>query len=164
MRKQIKFSRLSKAQKRVAIAQDAIQQIKAGQFQIEDHVWAELLLDDGEDMTVNQQALLVGKPVQCKCCAVGACFLSSMRLDNRAEFNSTAEQNDAYRQLKRYFSKDQINQIEAAFELGDGAVTADDDDEKYGRAIRFGRRFKNQERRAIGIFKNIIRHGGQFVP
>lgn len=157
------FSRLSKAAKRVAIAKDVIQQIKAGQFAIETGVWAEVNNNNAISSDVNQNMLLGRRePLKCNCCAVGAAFLSSMRLFNVAEFNEQVSEEYAFDQLERYFTYNQLRLIEQAFEIDEGACHPDGPESD--RAIELGRKYSDETERALAIFQNIVRNKGTFTP
>lgn len=158
------FSRLSQAGKRIAIAKDVIAQIKSKLFNIETGKWARVDIIDDNDM-VDKQSLLAGglpRKFQCNCCAVGAAFLSSIRLFNVASFDADSEvqQFDAFNQLATYFDRDQLKMIEEAFELGGGACSTNSRDE----TVKFGDRYDDETKRALAIFTNIVKNRGTFKP
>lgn len=156
-----RFARTSAADKRVAIAKDVLIQIKAGQFEVQRGTWAALIDSELDLTTVNKESLLgrtvVLPPLRCNCCAVGAAFLSSMRLFNVGQFDEVASQDYAFKQLGKYFSKEQLKMIENAFELG--ACLSGEDGPK-----EFGERYSNDTERAVAIFTNIVNNKGDFIP
>lgn len=168
--KPVPFNKLSKAQQRVAIAQDAIKQIKAEKYRIETGRWADIEIGTPEDLEevpdIDQNILLNGfAPIQrkitCTCCAVGAAFLSSIRLANKAVITDGAVESleESAAQLGNYFSKDQIELIEEAFEKGGGYCHTD-----TAKGVSFGRDYDDETERALAIFKNIVKNKGEFKP
>lgn len=175
------FSRMTAAQKRVAIAKDVIKQIRAGQYDIQKGTWLDLTLPDSElsdSYTPEQtQALLLGKPVvinrkpiQCQCCAIGAACASAVRLFNRHAIEDGILFNrflGGTSLLSPYFSHSQCVLIEAAFE--NRSVYSADDEPLGERTKEALSKFQeahsdeDDEERAISIFTNIIRNRGDFV-
>ncbi len=177
----VAFSRLSAAQKRVAICKDAISQIEAEKFFISRGRWCEF--DEVEEATVeikfDQATLLSGKAVHtvnvpgCSVCALGAVMCSSVRLGNVATLGEKSDQSDVWDQLKKYFSGIQMSMIEACFERrineGDSPCRFDGAQltKRQENAIeRFADKFgeDDDEARAVAIFKNIIENNGTFKP
>lgn len=77
------FNKLSAAQKRVAITKDAIKQIQAGIYTMEQMRYVKIINPrDGVD--INQKMLL--EYPKCKVCAAGGLALSAMRIGNEFEF------------------------------------------------------------------------------
>jgi len=169
--RQVPFNKLSKAAQRVAIAQDAIRQIKANKYYISTGRWVDVAVEASDAVEsgmpdIDQQALLYGLPavprkITCTCCAGGAAFLSSIRLADKAVIQGGAVETleEAADQLKRYFSQDQIDLIEEAFEKGGGYCHTD-----KGDGVAFGLDYKDATERALAIFKNIVKNKGEFKP
>ncbi len=169
------FNRLSAPQKRVAIAKDVIQQIKLEKYQIESGIWAAMAPVDLETCEIDQNMLLQGIPIQCRCCALGAGMLSSMRLANIHSFSEDADlEADVIPQLGKYFSNKQMAMIEAVFENRYGDKYGEDHvlrefhsditDDEYDRLHTFGKRFTDENNRALAIFTNIVKNKGEFIP
>ncbi len=129
------------------------------------------------------------KQVSCDCCAVGAAVLSCMRLtdmpvakgfnekklvpaliDNYGTLDLEGE--DAFRILRKFFSKKQVNMIEWCFETSSGWVGNQqyestsyyDNNEDYQRALAFGKKYRSSEKRLLAIMDNIIANNGTFNP
>ncbi len=175
------FSRLSAAHKRMAICQDALDQIKAKKFIIERGQWCEFgdVEEPVVEMKFNQATLLSGKAVHtvsvpsCNVCALGAAMCSSVRLGNVATLEDSSDQSDVWEQLKKYFSGIQMTMIEACFErrinegespccFGGAEMT-----KSQVRAVEaFADQFVefDEEGLAVAIFKNIIQNSGTFKP
>jgi len=160
----VPFSKLSKAAQRVAIAKDVIAQIRAEKYIIKTGTWADIDVItpdsayDSECPVIDQHALLHGltpveRKLECKCCAIGAAFLSSIRLANKAVVRNgyVDGMDEAKVQLDKYFSDDQLELIEEVFEGGQGACHTEDD-----KGIVFGEKYNNHEKRALAIFSNIV--------
>lgn len=180
------FRKLNAAQKRVAIAKDALSQIRRQKYDIASGTWLAIY----PDMSIGDrldapavQKLLLGKfkhkgerlTATCSCCAIGAACASAVRLFNRDDLDGGAgidDWSDAVKVLSRYFGKRQMSLIEACFEhrtaakegnYGTTIFSAADWDviEAFhsppGEELEF-------EYTAVKIFRNIIRHGGTFKP
>ncbi len=184
------FSRLSAAQKRVAIAEDVIKQIRSGQYRIRAGQWLNFNEEQfnapiKEVKIPTQQRLLGGpiviqqqcKPVGCTCCAIGAAVASSIRLFNEFELDEDGVESfsHALKQLKKFFTEPQLRLIESAFEQRGQTNSEtgkpegwDLDDEMGGRefARAYGRYSKiySDSERAHSIFQNIIKNNGTFKP
>lgn len=139
------FSELTKAQQRVAVAEDAIQQIKAGRFKMEKGTYLRRL-DDGMQH-FNQELLLTG--AECGVCGIGAALCSLVRLDNKLDVKGRPSSHQMKVRLLDVFSTKDISNIEHAFE-------------RWNFTSRF--RQNKESNRAIAIFKNIIRNKGEFIP
>lgn len=129
-----KFAKMSKTQKRVAIAKDVIAQIKCEKFIPETSIYVSFAKplgpkDEGKEL---QKLLpLVG---ECTVCARGALFLSSVRKFNACEFQGVdvvSNTNISFKiervydgvcheirseQESKFFSDYQMSMIESAFE------------------------------------------------
>jgi hypothetical protein len=158
------FTKLSAAQKRVAIAKDVLKQIKAQKMLIESNAYWNVEADNLEFDTQVDKAILCKRDTKCTCCAAGAAVLSGIRLFNKV---TIAAENGGYseRVKSEYFSQAQMGLIEAAFEESSGAhLSGNRNSQKYKKACRFNDGIDNDETRAIRIFKNIIKNNGEFKP
>lgn len=159
-----KFKRMTAAQKRVAIAEDALKWIASGIFKPMSGVY--LKQTDGKAMdrlfVANPQAQLrtvdLGK---CEVCAVGAMFVAKSNLFNAVKVKDVG---DYHEKLRQHFSETQLALIEAAFELTEGVGPYDAPEAAANRAVAFGARYANDTRRLKAILQNIIDNGGTFVP
>lgn len=113
----------------------------------------------------------------CEVCALGACFLSSVVIENNWDFSKNPPSNDRWgkpderlyqdeeikKKLAGIFTLSQMGRIEAAFERGDcgmflqGGIKED-------VAAEFGRKFTTPRARLKAIMKNIIENDGTFNP
>jgi hypothetical protein len=170
------FNSLNVAQKRIAIAQDVLLQIKLEKYNIMEGTWAEFQDDDDliNDLSLQfRQDILRGgivtfkipQPV-CNVCAIGAACCSALRLGNVDVLESDTDEGDMRKVLKKYFGIKQMGLIESCFEqrlAGDckfGNLSKKESD----RALLFSRKFDDQTDRAIAIFQNIIQNKGVFKP
>jgi len=160
-----------RARMRVKIAQDVLATMKGmridkGAFVKPDDPW-ELPKDDSKAAARRLQ-----KNKTCRVCALGACFLSVIKLDNkflgswRDLIRAGEEISD---RLGDFFDMDQLKLIENAFELGRGWFTSDGSVNRLEgldvtRAVQFGERYDKDENRLKAIMKNIIKNGGTFKP
>jgi len=130
----------------------------------------------------------------CEVCALGACFLSLVKLDNKFNFFDGYDSYDDipngfmpdakpfFRRLKNIFSVSQLILIESSFELGEGffnevtyvdwlardsgisAVVLEKNSKSIPDAVAFGGQFENDSERLAAIMKNIIKNEGRFIP
>lgn len=141
------FNRLSLPKQRLAIARDALAQLKAKKFIATEGMYLEMT---GRFQVVNQKNLTREK---CEACAVGSALASLVRLRNK--FNEiVVDKDDCYSNLHTFFGLDELRLIEATFEgwFCNSAASA------------FYSRYKTPQNRAIAIFKNIIKNNGTFKP
>lgn len=116
----------------------------------------------------------------CSVCALGACFLSYVRLFNKVKFQDVVgawgnimldryELNDGT--LGTVFSETQLLLIESAFEQKDMFDVTDLGEETYLRvkheledAIDFGKKYTDNKKRLRAIMLNIVKNNGKFIP
>jgi hypothetical protein len=122
----------------------------------------------------------------CRVCALGACFLSYIRLYNNVTlselvgtFSNTVTEGEVFEsdyheisnELDHIFSQAQLCLIETAFELH--CINDDydcDDADGYtveaeaDAAVAFGRKYDDPKVRLKAIMKNIIKNNGEFIP
>lgn len=105
----------------------------------------------------------------CKVCALGACFISAVAVDNKWDFEKE-DITDSYsdfqlnERLSKIFTRDQMGLIEAAFECADHGMFVNTDLKKYNAAVAFGKKFKTPRSRLKAIMENIIENNGIFKP
>lgn len=121
----------------------------------------------------------------CKVCAIGACFLSYVRLYNNVTLGQLVGGYDTIKddffdveyynidhELAKVFSQRQLCLIETAFECGYIHFRVDDEDYKdlchdsneFSAAISFGEKYSVPKKRLMAIVKNIIKNNGEFIP
>lgn len=161
------MKKLTKTQKRVVIAKDALKQLKLGFYEAENLTWVEskwlreqkllsssLIADIIKEEL--QPILLKANPV-CQVCARGALLLSMVRkFDNYSSIDLCIGNENEMRNL---FGSQQIDKMEAAFELWP------QNNERYEpKANAFGEKFRTPGERLIAILKNVIKNNGTFKP
>lgn len=143
------FSKLSREEKRVAIAKDVLKQIDEKVFLPYAGVYVREL---------------EGTP--CMACAVGSACLAAFRLDGNASWRvgQGPGQAHAYAALAPYFEPDQLARMEAAFERTDTYRKHFITSGQAMEAVAFGHKFEGPTARLRGIMQNIIDNGGTFKP
>jgi len=163
-----KFTKMTAAQKRVAIAKDVLKQIKAGRVRIHMGSYLKYIQCPVEDFTTFNQSTLLADETVCRVCAVGAAIVSGLRLFNGAEVGDLEGDGlAAYNAISRWFSKKQSALIEQAFEDSCAfAITREalNSEWQSKKASEFKNRRPNKRSRAISIFQNIIDNKGLFKP
>ena len=163
-----KFRKLTKAQKRVAIAKDVLLQLKARRINARtgQYLWAKGTPDP---YGYYNTASTVLTAQSCNACALGALFCGL--LDNTEDHPGHVVTVDIRNTLAPYFSSRQLGDIESAFEGGDGfggSRTAHLHFQAQAYAdgyvgINFFPKWENDEDRLRAIMNNIIRNKGKFV-
>lgn len=156
-----KFDKLSKKEKRVAIAKDALAQLLVGKFQAVtgQYVQTELL----EDRTESIGSALRRAP-RCKVCAIGSVLVSSFRCgaiggdidslrelapdDDELVYDTTSED-----KLKLAFTPKTLRAMESAFEQGTYGSPEYAED-KYG--------LLDEDARLFAILEDVIENEGSF--
>jgi len=167
------FNKLSKQEQKIKIVKDAIAQIKIGAFIASRGNYLNIDNLDYEE-EISLQELIGTNEHTCECCAKGAIFASCVmnvnKVTNKDFYYDECFQKD---KLKKWFSAKELDTIETAFEMD---VIEDSTDSlkivSYGireltklakDAIKFGKKYKTNELRLLGILKNIIKYG-EFTP
>ncbi len=163
-RKNARFHKMSKTEKRMAIARDVLKQLRLEKYRacqgtyIHDRKYV-LPYDhtnyDHGDSTKLQAILLSEKAPQCAVCAVGSAFLSLSRLGNNVSMAS-----DKHQVLYSIFGKNNVTKMELIFE----AVYPGYSDSYPKREHDFIKAYPKQNDRLVAIFRNIIRNQGIFKP
>ena len=175
---------MKKNEMAVAIARDVLKHLRS--LKVRDRN-GYVGLNDKYECTPKSLSNLSGKeqlqnhlPVvvkYCDVCALGACFLSYVRLYDKIQVSSLVQSYDFGLKsdklvsiLNVCFSLEQRNLIESAFELnrmdegiyGTKHIYAAEDAVDY--AIEFGKQYEDPKERLRAIMKNIIKNNGQFCP
>lgn len=178
---------LSTKEMRIAIAKDVLAQLKAKKIVATRGCWtddpklgsiddfASTQLEKADKDSVEIKACdYASKVNKCRVCALGSLFLSGIRLYNGVSW--TLNKEDAFfdlshdlfddiekSPLNKYFSTKQLQLIEATFEDGDGSCwLSSDRDHVLARAYYV--KYRDAEKRLIGIMNNIIDNEGTFNP
>jgi len=173
------FINLSPAEKRIFIAKDVITHLKSrklyastlGYFK-NSRLFSEVF-DGGQN--VDLQAFLNDNQENCSVCAKGALFVADVIIcDNFIVTNENYNSSKAIEEKLEYFSKEQLDLIEIAFEgckpfgSNNMFVTYDINNnitKSYSNIIRWRQNLKNPYSHAImiAIMENIIENNGDFV-
>lgn len=134
------FEKLSPAEKRVAIARDVLAQISLKRLIPTNGRWLsgkddnDLFSAKDEKKDLELQEIL-GKKRECKGCALGGMFMCAVELADKLKVSdlssdtreeNSMQQEDVFAYMKKFFTLDQLNKIESAFEQGDGATEDSD--------------------------------------
>lgn len=180
------FSRLGAAEKRIAIANDILKQIKAEKYNIQQGTWLEVDSLDASEPAIRenkakilqsallgrkQTIVLVAPPANCTCCAVGAACASAIRLFNQDTIPGSIEDgfemrgyDEGLEILKKYFPLDQVDLLEAAFEQRTDSHHRNASEVRLEDAVEFGGGLDDDTERLVAICKNIIENKGTFKP
>lgn len=169
--RRIEFEDLTPAQKRMAIARDAIAQIKEKAL-LPSYASGYCSFNGTtfDDWTINQSTLQNLKSFRCSVCAAGALAIAAIRQGNKFDGRGILTAADVADILAKWFRAEQIIEIEAAFEDAEstalserlqpeGKVKVD-----LREARQFGRKFEREDKRMLAIFNNIVEHQGEFKP
>ena len=149
--------KLTKAEMRVAIAEDVLKQLRAGKITLahvylrnkQDYRPLTPLLRNAHDL----QEVVDKITKTCKVCQLGACLLSKARLFNKVPIDKLTSYNresvfgtEVYEALSDVFSDSQLNKIENAFE----------DQREYSQ--------ESDKTAVEATMENIVRNRGTFKP
>jgi|SRR6185369_5172464 len=180
---EVSFGKLSKAEKRVAIAKDVLKWIKTGVAKAETGTYFRIPQLDGDE-GINSELfgnlelrdIIEKNQLKCTVCAKGAIFLSSLMKRNNFTLNMLSSYGEVRGQeccdrVSDIFTRTQLDLIEDAFEgtyeTSDGVDywnTYDDGYSNKDKAIKkFYEKYTTDEGRLVAIMNNIIKNKGEFV-
>ena len=172
----MEFDKLSKKQRRIAVAKDVLKWLAMGRMTAKKKTYlaASQLTPDGKINGFN-----------CRACALGgmfACVVEQKKGVNLHEFNrGWADEDGGYRDygsqeqmhdmLGEFFDADELRNIENAFEGRDreggivnGAGAFYDEMAFSEDALKFNAGIRSPKKRMQRIMRNIIRNEGRFIP
>jgi len=153
------FNNSSKAEKRVMIAQDCIDRIKATLLEPQ----TQRLIRLPDFANVNKENV---NSITCEVCAKGGLFASYVgRVNNFDEscVISNDEKNPAHTKLLEIFTLEQLAIIEYAFEGTQYIYSISISDSMCSILESFYRHYVTDKERLIAICENIIKNNGDFV-
>lgn len=173
---------MEKAELRVAVAKDVLASMRkycaAPGTYIDPTHDALIAASKVADKGGKEVAQLLKK--KCDVCAIGATFLSLVAIDNKYKFqvgNNLVGESFVYTplgyqakdRLRKVFSEEQLCLIESAFEtvhFNDfyNLVQDKDLDDKVDRAVAFGEKYDDPDKRLRAIMRNIVKNEGTFIP
>lgn len=158
MKKQL-TKRLTKAEKRVAVAKDALKQLHTEKYLAETGTYIGCNIDDtlGSDWRPDQAQKELKTMKPCSVCARGALLLSAVRKFNEATVSDVLQTKEW--PSADLFGWEQLSLIEAAFELWE-----ENGGKPMPKAFAFGNKFTNDHDRLVAILKNVIKNNGTFKP
>lgn len=173
------FSRMTAAERRVAIARDVIDQIDAEKYRLGSCGYIEdlksnedidTLINDADTLKEVQVCDVINSMDSCQVCARGAMTLSAIRKFNKVtldKFNpiEMSLSSDELEPIEdRFFSRKQTALIEHAYEGFEEAESDAITDLEASAAARYGYSLgDDRDCRLKAIMRNIIRNNGQFV-
>lgn len=163
-----KFTKMSKAQKRITIAKDVIASLRLGKFNASPGTYFSLAdknYREEEARPSDNQALLLDTAISCEVCAIGAIFASKVRSGNKCnlDLGGSPDDNILINNLKGIFTEKELRIIETAFE-GEAQSNMVNDNIEIEAANWFRNNHPDKDdKRLIAIMKNIIKNKGTFV-
>lgn len=158
------WEKMTRAERRVAVAKDVIKSLQDGIFSPSPRAFVDSDSPSGLDRKYEEptqawaERILSGP--DCKVCARGGMMLCKLSKYNhwspRTHFDGFVTRRDTALALSDCFTKRQLNKIEAAYELWS--------DKAGGSPLKFGLRFKYKGDRMQAIMQNIIDNNGDFKP
>ncbi len=171
------FTKLTKKERKVAVAKDVIKQLK-NIVPREGVYFRAKVTKDQKDNILGEELKDYIPELTCEVCALGACFLSVVNIidnfkitQNHLEYfyNTSSWSDDLviddiymFKHLKKAFSSTELILIESAFEKKYMAGISLSY-EKYEKAVAFGRKYKSAKSRLKAIMENIVKNE-TFVP
>lgn len=185
------FKKATKDEKRVLIAKDVLEQIKANRYIAESGTWLQTDCNNkidwnrnnGIDANKSIQKLFADKTIEtCHVCALGGLFMSCTNLNNNttvsdfnedggfAELGKTIYNGDKLSNgLNTIFNNNQLKLIESYFENGEGwfgehGVVGTRVAASKSHIEAFTDKYPHDDDRLIKIMENIVANNGTFVP
>jgi hypothetical protein len=158
-----RFNKMTKMQKRVAIAEDVIASVRAFKFRAEPGTY--FAMQNNDAITSDPQAIMQHEETVCNVCAIGAIFASKVKIGNKCTLNIDQKLGDRsiIPNIKSIFSEKELRIIEAAFERNAQDSIVPDDIEEKARKWHDKNHPMDDDKRLIAIMKNIIKNKGTFV-
>lgn len=167
------FLALSKSEKRVVLAKDVIEILRANKIIARRSTYFDMYKNTSFDPVADEIEIneMVGK-VKCEACAIGGLFIAEVMYTDKAKVGDAHSSHFIKRRLKEYFEERQLGLIETAFEgnteLSRGKGYSDDEIEaaaNYTSLMEFagGNEVSSKDAMTL-IMQNIIENNGVFVP
>jgi hypothetical protein len=177
---------MTKKERRIAVAKDVIKHLNLGHIDSGSYLESVEVSEKADIDKVNNivdsktlQANIDSLARTCKVCALGACFISYIRLYDSVDPSSCvknfyngerkyayADYEDIIDDLKTIFNDKDLIYIESAFERSDmgDCLSCEYSLVAVQDAIDFGRKYSDPKKRLRAIMKNIIDNDGTFTP
>ena len=168
-KRNLSFSKMTKMQKRVALAEDVIASVRSKKYMADAGTYLSMdNKNDGScDATMNNYK---NADVQCNVCAIGSLFMSRVKkskIGNLGRGIIHEDSDSMVKSLKGIFTNKELRLLEYAFEGDDiEGLFCDDTDEHDVIAFdcfSFHDKYSTDRGRLIGIMKNIIKNKGNFI-
>lgn len=173
-----KVTKMSKAEQRVLVCQDSIQQLKRGTIVVGKASGYITITRVGREIRKIKRVRQLNKclsSITCEVCAKGALFIghisrfNNLVIDNSGYF--PIHHSDIRNRLKPLFGDYLLDKIEAAYErrvIQDNSRKLLEDGRYMSpmalKCVEFGYQYSNARTRFIKIMENIIENKGQFKP
>ena len=157
-----KFEKMTKAERKAAVAKDVIALIDSGFFKVKTDMYLEAPTVFKGDYSSSTSDMLSDKDLSdvltekakknaCRVCAVGATFVATVMKRDQLNYNANGYSDDNMLEyLEDIFSGQELRMMERAFEaIEDGQA--------------FGESFNSDELRLRAIMNIIIKNNGKFI-
>lgn len=168
------FSKLTKAEKRVAIAKDVLAQVKIQTiFPVQGNYIEIDEIKGNFDSDVQVNSLIKDKKISCNCCMKGSLFMAHVNKTNHLtldDLDSHGHSNNEsmYERLDKIFTQEQLDLMECAFEgdlISDSTGKLSSKEDLINKAYdNFFIQYNDETERLIAICKNLIKNKGTFIP
>lgn len=182
------FKNKTAAQKRILIAKDVIEQIRAKRFTATEGIYIAIYnkndeFFDGDESEKSAQKEILNNANRCECCAIGSVVASCILFNNEVDVESANNMGfgDRYSSgfpaqhpfkksgLSKIFTVGQLMLMEAVFERHGVSDFCDNQNMSFDAAHnlldRWERpKYNTPKKRLIGIMENIIENEGKFIP
>ena len=148
------FSEMTQPEKAVAVAKDILKHLKSIRVKSENtYLEMKKPLSDRIDNDDNAQRHIDAITKNCEVCAVGACFLSYVRVFNQVTVGDVLKAGYSYMQnkIRDAFPQSMLLEIEDVFE------------EHQFTSVHLKRQYKDAKQRLRAIMLNIVQNKGKFL-
>lgn len=166
------LSAMEPAAARMLVAQDALDLLEAGAIQARSGSYINVELPYDLDGSTPVHLLAETWLGQCPVCALGAVLVATVRrfddlvIKHLANYNTLkggcGRQLVGY--LSKFFSGEQLDLIEVAFEGSSNMMRTGISDEEEASALDFRSALDDDRAALVKILENVITNGGTFVP
>jgi hypothetical protein len=163
------FKSLTKAEKRIAIAKDILQQIKLKKY----IPYSGSYITFKNYYNINNELDIQANfdKAQCNCCQLGACIMSLTKFENKLKFSDiqyAESDNKSWKMLEKIFTPRQIAIMEYCFEGDEGGSKVAEDFFKYEldketieKCDEFKNKYFSDEDTMKAICNNLIKNKGE---
>ncbi len=169
------FKKANKARRRVLIVKDALLRFNLNNIKLDPGNYVTVSKSNKyintEDKEASFKEFINKDDITCDVCAKGALFCTIVGRDNQLSYNDSFQgawdnnlNNKPHKVLLKYFTAEQIDAIEIAFEGSSYLFDVTFNKNLHSNSVCFYHKYTNSIDRFLAICENIITNKGTFIP